>query len=90
MRIFRLHRERRKTLTYVPSEFSFRSDEKWAHGSDAKKSNLHDLFPFMEKTFSIEADGKSDGALDTQRASNKILYVSVFFGSHWTEEVKCG
>ena len=37
MRIFRLHRERRKTLTYVWSEFSFRSDEKWAHGSDAKK-----------------------------------------------------
>ena len=55
-----------------------------------EKSHLHDFFLFIEKTFSIEADGKSDGSLDTQRASDKILYVSVFFGSHWTEEVKCG
>ena len=55
-----------------------------------EKSHLHDFFLFMEKTFSIKTDGKSDGTLDTQRASDKILYVSVFFGSHWMKEVKCG
>ena len=55
-----------------------------------EKSHLSDFFPFMEKTFSIKTDGKSDGTLDTQRASDKNLYVSVFFGLHWTKQDNCG
>ena len=55
-----------------------------------RSEKSHDFFSSWRRHFQWKQIGKSDGTLDTQRASDTILYVSVFFGSHWMKEDKCG